>query len=54
MEEEERDQMEEDIEADEEDQEKEDKLNKSVDFEEFRQIIENNEDESKNKASQAR
>lgn len=29
-------------------------MNTSVDFEEFRQIIENNEDESKNKASQAR
>jgi hypothetical protein len=31
--------------------EQEDQLNRSVDFEEFRQIIENNEDESKNKAS---
>jgi hypothetical protein len=29
-------------------------LNRSMDFEEFRQIIENNEDENKNKASQAR
>jgi hypothetical protein len=28
--------------------------NRSIDFDEFRQIIENNEDESKNKASQAR
>lgn len=31
-----------------------DKLNQSLEFEEFRGIIENNEDESKNKASQAR
>lgn len=29
-------------------------LNRSMDFEQFRQIIENNEDESKNKNSQAR
>jgi len=29
-------------------------LNRSMDFEEFRGIIENNEDESKNKNSQAR
>jgi hypothetical protein len=28
--------------------------NRSMDFEDFRQIIENNEDENKNKASQAR
>lgn len=30
------------------------KLNRSIDFDDFRQIIENNEDESKNKASLAR
>jgi hypothetical protein len=29
-------------------------INRSMDFEEFRGIIENNEDESKNKNSQAR
>lgn len=51
--------MEEDIEQDMEGAEGEEedgqKLNEdSVDFDEFRQIIENNEDESKNKASQAR
>ena len=35
-------------------QEEDDNMNQSVDFEEFRQIIENNEDESKNKSMQAR
>ncbi len=39
---------------DEETDEQRANLNRSMDFEEFRQIIENNEDESKNKASQAR
>ena len=43
--------MAEEIEAEEEGEEK---LNRSMDFEQFRQIIENNEDETKNKASQAR
>lgn len=38
----------------EEEVDEEEKLNKSMEFEDFRQIIENNEDESKNKASQAR
>jgi hypothetical protein len=50
--------MEEDQNEEDEDQQQEQddggKLNRSIDFEEFRQIIENNEDESKNKASQAR
>ena len=43
-----------DGEYDEETDEQRANLNRSMDFEEFRQIIENNEDESKNKASQAR
>lgn len=35
-------------------EDEEDEQNKSMDFEEFRQVVENNEDESKNKASLAR
>lgn len=49
--------MEEEVEEEEmgeADEEGKEKLNRSIDFEEFRLIIENNEDESKNKASQAR
>lgn len=34
--------------------EEEDQMNKSLTFDEFREIIENNEDESKSKAMQAR
>lgn len=34
--------------------EEEEEQNRSIDFDDFRQIIENNEDEGKNKASLAR
>jgi hypothetical protein len=44
----------EDMNEEEETDEQRANMNRSMDFEEFRQIIENNEDESKNKASQAR
>lgn len=46
--------MEEEVEDEMEEEASPEKLNRSIDFEEFRLIIENNEDESKNKASQAR
>ncbi len=35
-------------------EQEEEEQNRSIDFEDFRQIIENNEDEGKNKASLAR
>jgi hypothetical protein len=50
--------MEEDVEREDMNEEEDDEAraqsNRSMEFEDFRQIIENNEDEAKNKSSQAR